>query len=152
MVLWNPFPQWILHFVHIAYHKAVCLLAALYKCTSLLSLLSLSVPPRFMDEDGELIIDEPFDKKPEQLEILVNRTTRLLCEVTANPPPKITWYKNDEEVKVRKKGHVRILEKGKVLEIDGAEVKDSARYMCIARNLAGETEKAFDLEIQGEIF
>ena len=44
-----------------------------------------------MGEDGELIIDEPFDKRPESMEVLVNRTTRLLCDVAAHPPPQITW-------------------------------------------------------------
>ena len=44
---------------------------------------------------------------------------------------------------------MKVLKEGKVLEIIGAEVKDSAHYMCVARNLAGETEKSFNLDIQG---
>ena len=56
-------------------------------------------------------------------------------------------YKNEQEV--RESARIKILKEGKVLEIIGAEVRDTARYMCVARNLAGETEKSFDLDIQG---
>ena len=56
-------------------------------------------------------------------------------------------YKNEQEV--HESSRIKILKEGKVLKIIGAEVRDTARYMCVARNLAGETEKSFDLDIQG---
>ena len=58
-------------------------------------------------------------------------------------------YKNDQEV--IENARVKVLKNGKILEITGTEVTDTARYMCVARNLAGETEKSFDLNIQGMI-
>ena len=44
---------------------------------------------------------------------------------------------------------MRILKDGRILEIVRASVKDTARYTCIARNQAGQTEKNFDLDVQG---
>jgi hypothetical protein len=34
--------------------------------------------------------------------------------------------------------------------IEGAEVDDAVRYTCIARNLAGELEKNFDVNVHGK--
>ena len=45
---------------------------------------------------------------------------------------------------------ISILDGGKILEIKAVTVKDTAKYMCIARNLAGESEKTFDLDVHGE--
>ncbi len=36
-----------------------------------------------------------------------------------------------------------------MLEIRGARVSDTARYACVARNLAGETERITDIVVQG---
>ncbi len=39
-----------------------------------------------------------------------------------------------------------------MLEIRGARVSDTARYACVARNLAGETERITDIVVQGMLF
>ena len=44
---------------------------------------------------------------------------------------------------------VTLIEDGKILQIQGATPDDAARYTCIAKNLVGETEKNFYLDVQG---
>jgi len=92
------------------------------------------------------------------------------------PQPAITWYKNgdeflntnkkeqdqEEELKEKEqvmeksgkndredKRRVRVHTKGRELEISMAEVDDAARYTCIARNIAGEIEKSYNLQVYG---
>ena len=42
-----------------------------------------------------------------------------------------------------------ITREGRVLEVRGAQVSDTGRYSCTARNLAGETEKTTDIAVHG---
>lgn len=44
----------------------------------------------------------------------------------------------------------RISLDGTELEIVGARVGDSDRYTCVARNLAGETKKLYDVDVHGK--
>jgi len=74
----------------------------------------------------------------------------LQCPAHSIPPPEIVWYKNgDELVDEGPDGRIRVLAGGKELEITWAEVDDTARYTCVARNLAGENEKSYDLDVYG---
>lgn len=45
----------------------------------------------------------------------------------------------------------RISADGTELEIAGATIEDAARYTCFARNLAGETEKNFDVDVHSKL-
>ena len=45
-----------------------------------------------------------------------------------------------------------ITREGKVLQIRKATRADTARYSCVARNLAGEKEKVTDIAVQGMFF
>lgn len=102
-----------------------------------------AVPPRF---------DGPYGEDAEARSVVLNHTTRLQCPVHAIPPPQITWYKNSEELGGDQLGgeRVKLLEGGRELEISRAVLEDRARYTCVARNLAGEMEKSYDLEVLGE--
>ena len=46
---------------------------------------------------------------------------------------------------------LEISEDGKRLTITDSDISDTARYTCIAANIAGEAEKSFDLDVQGTI-
>ena len=39
----------------------------------------------------------------------------------------------------------------KVLTITISEVEDTARYNCVAENVAGQVEKSFDLDVHGKL-
>lgn len=46
---------------------------------------------------------------------------------------------------------LRILSSGRYLQINNAELGDSATYTCVARNVAGETTREFVLAVHGNI-
>jgi len=79
---------------------------------------------------------------------------RLRCMVHATPTPQITWYKNGDELELPldgTDGHLRVSRDGRELLIMAAGPQDAARYTCVARNLAGQMEKNFDLAVHGLI-
>lgn len=47
--------------------------------------------------------------------------------------------------------HVSITANGRIVQIKHAQVSDTGRYTCVATNVAGEDEKDFDVNIQGEL-
>ena len=70
--------------------------------------------------------------------MIQNETVRMFCPVHAIPTPQITWYKNGEEViEEYLEDRVKILNGGQELEISSSDIDDTARYTCVARNLAG---------------
>lgn len=46
---------------------------------------------------------------------------------------------------------LRILSSGRYLQINNAELGDSATYTCVARNVAGETTREFLLAVHGNL-
>ena len=69
--------------------------------------------------------------------------------VHAVPSPQITWYKNGDELRLDGDDKYLLSRDGRELVITAASVDDAARYTCVARNLAGEIEKNFDLVVHG---
>lgn len=47
--------------------------------------------------------------------------------------------------------HVSITANGRIVQIRHAQVSDTGRYTCVATNVAGEDEKDFDVNIQGDL-
>ena len=109
------------------------------------------VPPRIIDEDGDHSGDDR-NGDPERTEAVLNETVILTCPVLAIPPPQITWYKNGEELTAGEVGEGRVLitKDGRELTLHNVVVDDTARYTCVAKNLAGQTEKNTDLSVYGE--
>jgi hemicentin len=107
--------------------------------------LQVYLPPRFGEDDD---YEDETDQPTETMQVIQNETVRMLCPVHAIPTPQITWYKNGEEViEEYLEDRVKILNGGQELEISSSDIDDTARYTCVARNLAGETEKNFDLDV-----
>ena len=63
----------------------------------------------------------------------------------------MTWFKDNIELRDADfaDGHLNMFDLGRKLQINNAGVDDSARYSCVARNLAGESEKNFDVNVLG---
>lgn len=47
--------------------------------------------------------------------------------------------------------HVSITASGRIVQVKHAQVSDTGRYTCVATNIAGEDEKDFDVNVQGEL-
>ena len=52
---------------------------------------------------------------------------------------------------LRADDHVSITANSRIVQIKHAQVSDTGRYTCVATNIAGEDEKDFDVNIQGEL-
>ncbi|XP_056379622.1 hemicentin-1 isoform X2 [Hyla sarda] len=94
--------------------------------------LSVFVPPNIMGEE-------------QNVSVMVNDTLVLKCESNAVPPPVLTWYKDWRPLLT--KAGVNIYNDGSVLQIEDAQVKDAGRYSCEAVNVAGKTEKNYNVNI-----
>uniref|UniRef100_A0A8C9N6Y6 Hemicentin-1 n=1 Tax=Serinus canaria TaxID=9135 RepID=A0A8C9N6Y6_SERCA len=97
-------------------------------------LVRVHVPPNIVGTGG-----------PQELAVLQNSQAILECRSDAVPPPTISWLKNGELLEGGPR--LRILSNGRYLQINNAELGDSARYTCVARNVAGETTREFLLAV-----
>lgn len=76
----------------------------------------------------------------------------LLCKCSGLPLPKITWYKNDNEIQPDAKlGHISLLENDSKLHIQLNE-NDEGWYKCVAANRAGSTLYETNVLINGKLF
>ncbi|XP_036834633.1 hemicentin-1 isoform X2 [Oncorhynchus mykiss] len=94
--------------------------------------LRVYVPPNIMGEEVNATV-------------MLGRSVELRCQSDAIPPPTLSWRKDGRPL-FRKPG-LTVSEDGSVLKIDSAQVQDSGRYTCEATNIAGKTEKNYNLNV-----
>ncbi|XP_065505206.1 hemicentin-1 isoform X3 [Caloenas nicobarica] len=94
--------------------------------------LRVYVPPNIMGEE-------------QNVSVLIGQALELLCQSSAIPPPLLTWLKDGRPL--LKKPGLTISANGSVLKIEGAQVQDTGRYTCEATNVAGKTEKNYNVNI-----
>ncbi|XP_044798653.2 hemicentin-1 isoform X3 [Bubalus bubalis] len=81
----------------------------------------------------------------QNISVLISQAVELLCQSDAVPPPTLTWLKDGHPL--LKKPGLSVTENGSVLKIEDAQVQDSGRYTCEATNVAGKTEKNYNVNI-----
>ncbi|CAH1786157.1 unnamed protein product, partial [Owenia fusiformis] len=85
---------------------------------------------------------------PENPKVIVGKEMRMRCPANAIPPPKIEWFKDGKLLDPDNlDNHISILNNGGEIVIREAILKDTARYTCVASNVAGTSKKNFDLQI-----
>ncbi|KAM3875993.1 hemicentin-1 [Diretmus argenteus] len=94
--------------------------------------LRVYVPPNIMGEEVNATV-------------MLGRPVELHCRSGAIPPPTLSWRKDGRPL-FRKPG-LTFSEDGSLLKIDSAQVQDSGRYTCEATNIAGKTEKNYNLNV-----
>ncbi|XP_060132638.1 hemicentin-1 isoform X1 [Zootoca vivipara] len=97
--------------------------------------LKVYVPPEIRDQD-----------KVTNASVTINQPISLFCEVSGNPFPIITWYKAD--VQVVESSALQILNNGKLLKLLKAATDDAGLYSCKATNIAGSSEKFFNVDVR----
>ncbi|XP_036354448.1 hemicentin-1-like isoform X2 [Octopus sinensis] len=97
--------------------------------------VNINVPPRIKDSENV-----------KRKEILIRKSLTLLCQASGIPPPKITWYKSNKPISFPNSNY-SFNEDHKILRINSVNITDRARYMCNAKNTAGEREKVFDVVV-----
>ncbi|XP_004706727.1 hemicentin-1 [Echinops telfairi] len=96
--------------------------------------LKVHVPPVIKDKD-----------QTTNVSVLLNQATNLFCEVEGTPAPIIMWYR--DEVQVTESNTIQIVNNGKILRLFKATPEDSGRYSCKAINVAGTSQKNFNIEV-----
>ncbi|XP_078498867.1 hemicentin-1 [Lissotriton helveticus] len=96
--------------------------------------LKVHVPPEIRDKD-----------KLTNVSVVVNQPTSLFCDASGSPPPIITWYKGDEQIV--ESSSMQIIHKGRILKLLKAATDDTDQYTCRAINVAGSSEKLFNINV-----
>lgn len=81
---------------------------------------------------------------------LLDNPVTLECEVRGVPLPAITWYKNGEAILSSRQA--QYVDRGHFLKISRVQESDSGHYTCRVTSVAGTAEKAYDLDVYGELF
>ncbi|ETE68709.1 Hemicentin-1, partial [Ophiophagus hannah] len=97
--------------------------------------LKVYVPPEIKDQD-----------KVTNASVAINKPISLFCEVSGDPFPVITWYKDD--VQVLAGSSLQVLENGKLLKLLKVATHDAGQYSCKATSIAGSSEKFFTIDVQ----
>uniref|UniRef100_A0A8D2KTM3 Hemicentin 1 n=1 Tax=Varanus komodoensis TaxID=61221 RepID=A0A8D2KTM3_VARKO len=95
--------------------------------------LRVHVPPSIMGEE-------------QNVSVVMGEDLELHCQSSAVPPPILLWLKDGRRLLLKKQG-LSITEDGSVLKIKGARVQDTGRYTCEATNIAGKTEKNYNVNV-----
>ncbi|XP_010185043.1 PREDICTED: hemicentin-1-like, partial [Mesitornis unicolor] len=81
----------------------------------------------------------------EDVTVILNSPTSLVCEAYSYPPATITWLKDGNLLESNR--NIRILPGGRTLQILNAQEDNAGRYTCIATNEAGETLKHYEVKV-----
>ena len=84
-----------------------------------------------------------YSKSPKILE--ATGVVRLRCEVSGNPPPKVTWTKDTKLL--QSTSRIRLQKIKQVVKIKAATIGDSGTYRCTARNILGEINATIILKV-----
>ena len=84
-----------------------------------------------------------YNKSPTILE--ATGVVRLRCEVSKNPPPKVTWTKDTKLL--QSTSRIRLIKSKQAVKIKAANNGDSGTYRCTARNILGEINATIILQI-----
>ncbi|PKU29498.1 hypothetical protein llap_20198 [Limosa lapponica baueri] len=77
--------------------------------------------------------------------VVVNNPIHLECRASGNPLPAITWYKDNRPL--TSSASATFLNRGQVLQIEGAQISDTGIYKCVAANTAGTAELFYSLQV-----
>ena len=82
---------------------------------------------------------------PSNATIIENQRIIMPCPIDGNPPPLITWYKDNVVVTGNELG-LRLLGDG-ALQLDHAQATDTGLYECVASNAAGNYSHVMELSV-----
>ncbi|XP_076872442.1 hemicentin-1 isoform X2 [Brachyhypopomus gauderio] len=94
--------------------------------------LRVHVPPNIMGEEVNTTV-------------LIGHSVELRCQSDAIPPPTLSWRKDGRPL-YRRPGLI-LTGDGGVLKISNAQLQDTGRYTCEATNVAGKTERNYNLNV-----
>lgn len=69
----------------------------------------------------------------------------LVCNVHANPAPKVVWTKDGGDIKEERRVHIKVVGRRHSLVISRVQQADFGQYSCSATNRLGQAEKTIEL-------
>ena len=89
-----------------------------------------------------------INPNPREVSSLINGDAIIPCRMTANPPPRIRWYKNNRKINLMHRKYT--LQADNSLRIHRVASTDGGRYVCVAQNNAGVKTLGVDMTVKGE--
>jgi len=74
------------------------------------------------------------------------------CEPTGVPPPDIVWSKDGQPIDPERDLYARVLRAGRILQIVAAAEEHAGVFTCTAKNVAGQEQRKYRLQVQGNNF
>lgn len=64
------------------------------------------------------------------------------------PQPTVTWMKDGRPL--TKGRGMEVTDEGHILQLKNVHVSDTGRYVCVAVNIAGMTDRKYDLSVHSK--
>ena len=93
-----------------------------------------------------ILVPPQFKSLPKDIETVERVDINIPCEVTGDPKPKITWYKNGEVIDEVQFEHIEVNDDG--ITVMEALESDEGMYQCFAKNDGGEIKASAQLTIK----
>lgn len=86
------------------------------------------------------------------MEVAKGSRVKLTCSILAQPEPTIEWFRNGFPLTIDNRKYVSTLDSMgiAILEIRDVARSDSGEYMCMARNVHGQSSTTADLRVRGD--
>ncbi|XP_023221211.1 hemicentin-1-like isoform X2 [Centruroides sculpturatus] len=125
--------------------------ASVYKCIAINRAgktekeihLQVLAPPRLLYRNNRG--DQAPYEEEESVQVLINETVSLECEVDAVPEPTIFWFKDG--ILLTTNEEYEMTNRNQILHIDSVEQEHKGHYTCVISNAVGTVEKDFIIDI-----
>lgn len=92
-----------------------------------------------------------FTKKMQRLIVKpAGNMVRLNCRAGGNPPPNITWYRDDKSPPKRELGDIKTNHWS--LTLEDTVTNDKGNYTCVVCNVVGCINFTFLVDVVGKLF
>lgn len=90
-----------------------------------------------------------FDLKPVSVDLALGASGSFKCHVTGTAPIKITWAKDNREIRPGGNYKMTLVENTATLTVLKVGKGDAGQYTCYASNTAGKDSCSAHLSVQG---
>ena len=90
-----------------------------------------------------------FDLKPVSVDLALGESGSFKCHITGTAPIKITWAKDNREIRPGGNYKMTLVENTATLTVLKIGKGDAGQYTCYASNVAGKDSCSAHLGVQG---
>lgn len=98
---------------------------------------------------SEYRVAPAFDKKIEPVEVTTGQSVDLECHLIGSPPIKVTWLKDDKEIRSGGNYKISFVDNTPHLFILKADKEDACEYICEASNDIGKDSCKTEVTVKG---